>query len=105
LGTQIDLPGVDAEIEPQVRYGSKDIISRELEMPDTPANPGLVATPLLPYAGEKLVERDCRGLDNPEMSVEQGVGATNLRSPRNVILAEFNRVMEEIDVSTLSRRN
>jgi len=73
-------------------------------MSDTLVNSGLVAPPLLPYAGEESGESGRRVLDDPEMSDKHIVGAKILRSPRNVILAEFNRMMEEIDVSTLAQK-
>jgi len=104
LGTQIDLPGGDTEIKSREKYGNKDVSIKGVETPDTPVNPGLVATPLLPYAGGKSVESGRHVLDDPEMSDKQGVGAKTLRSPRNVILAEFNRMMEEVDVSTLVQK-
>jgi len=104
LGTQIDLPGGKTEIESREKYGNKDVSNKGLEMSDTPVNSGLVAPPLLPYAGGESGESGRRVLDDPEMSDKHGVGAKILRSPRNVILAEFNRKMEEIDVSTLVQK-
>jgi len=55
LGTHIDLPGVDAQTEPQVGDGNEKTISVGPGAPDTPVDTELVSTPLMSHAGEKAL--------------------------------------------------
>jgi len=104
LGMQIDLPSVDIETEPHMKDVTRELISTEAELPETPIRPGHVSTPMLSQAVGKLSKSDRREFDGENASVEPKINTVNARSPRNVILAEFNRMMDEIDVSTLVQK-
>jgi len=87
-----------------VEDGKQKTISAESRAPDTPVNTELVSTPLMSHAGERAVESGLCEPDKTETSVNQDTGVKNLRSPRNVILEDVNRMMEEIDVATLVQK-
>jgi len=103
LGTQIELPGGGLEAEAQGKDGIRDAGRKELEASVTPVPAGFAVPPPLSYAEDESGGSGHRVRADPEILGWPEVGDKMVRSPRNVILAEFNRMMEEIDVSTLVR--
>jgi len=103
LGTQIELPGGDVKTEPQEKDGIKDAGKKELETSVTPVTAEFVVPPPIPYALDESGGSDHRVRGDPEILGKHEVDAKTLMSTKNVVLAEFNRMMEEIDVSTLVR--
>jgi len=104
LGTQIELPGGDVETEGHEKDGIKGAGKKKLETSVTPVAAGSAVPTPIPNAGEESGGSDPRERGDPEILSKKEVNAKTLRSPRNVVLAEFNRMMEEIDVSNLVRK-
>jgi len=104
LGTQIELPGEDVETRAHEEDGIKDAGKKELGPYVTPVAAESSVPTLISYAGEESGGSDPRVRGNPEISSKKEVDAKTVRSPRNVLLAKFNRMMEEINVSTLVRK-
>jgi len=105
LCTQIELPEGDAEFGPREADGDKGINRTEEEVADISVAPGFVMASLLPHAGKKNIADDRHTIDVPKTSEKQGVVGKILTTPRSVILSDFNRLMGEIDVSTLFEKN
>jgi len=79
--------------EAREKYGNKNADRKGLETSDMPVTSGVVVPLPLPYAGDESGESDRRVCGDPKMSGKHEVGAKTLRSPKNVVLAEFNRMM------------
>jgi len=100
LGTQIDLSGGGAEVKAQEIHGTKDATEEEGKTLDTSAALGNMMTPLLAYAREEIVASDRPEAQGTKIQDKQDVTGKPPKTLRSVILADFSRLISEIDAST-----